>query len=232
VHITAGVSGLVAAKMMGARQGFPSEPMPPHNLMITMLGACFLWLGWFGFNGGGALAIGTAATTQVIFVTFLAGCVGALTWIAFETIVYKKSSSLGLVTGAVVGLVAITPAAGYVGLNAALVMPAIASILCLMTLRMVKKVFGIDDSLDVFAVHGMGGLIGTLLTPLFAFSDSAKAFNGMLINAFGATVVGVYAAIATAIILLVLKPITGWRVDPVSEEVGLDLSQIGETLEA
>jgi ammonium transporter, Amt family len=232
VHITAGVSGLVAAKMMGARQGFPTEPMPPHNLMITMLGACFLWLGWFGFNGGGALAIGTAATTQVIFVTFLAGCVGALTWIAFETIVYKKSSSLGLVTGAVVGLVAITPAAGYVGLNAALVIPAIASILCLMTLRMVKKVFGIDDSLDVFAVHGMGGLIGTLLTPLFAFQDTAKAFNGMLINAFGATVVGVYAAIATAIILLVLKPITGWRVDPVSEEVGLDLSQIGETLEA
>jgi ammonium transporter, Amt family len=232
VHITAGVSGLVAAKMLGARQGFPAEPMPPHNLMTTMLGACFLWIGWFGFNGGGALAIGSAATTQVLFVTFLAGCVGALAWIAFETLVYKKSSSLGLVTGAVVGLVAITPAAGYVGLNAALVIPTAASVICLLTLRTVKKVFLIDDSLDVFAVHGMGGVVGTLLTPLFAHADAAKVIHGLLVNAVGAASVTAYSAIATVIILLVLKPITGWRVDAVSEEVGLDLSQIGETLES
>jgi Amt family ammonium transporter len=232
VHITAGVSGLVAAKMLGARQGFPVEPMPPHNLMITMLGACFLWIGWFGFNGGAALAIGTAATTQVVLVTFLSGCVGALSWIAFETVVYKKSSSLGLVTGAVVGLVSITPAAGYVGLNAALVIPAIASVLCLLTLRTVKKVFRIDDSLDVFAVHGVGGLVGTLLAPLFAHADAGKALNGLLINAFGAGVVIVYSALATVLILLVLKPITGWRVEAIAEEVGLDLSQIGETLES
>lgn len=232
VHITAGVSGLVAAIMLGARRGFPVEPMPPHNLMTTMLGACFLWIGWFGFNGGSALAIGTAATTQVLFITFLAGCMGALAWITFESIVYKKVSSLGIVTGAVVGLVSTTPAAGFVGLNAALVIPVLASILCLLTLRLVKKVFYIDDSLDVFAVHGVGGLVGTLLTPMFAHADAAKAINGTLVNALGAGAVILYSAIATAVILMVLKPITGWRVDDLSEEVGLDLSQIGETLES
>jgi ammonium transporter, Amt family len=232
VHITAGVSGLVAAIMLGARHGFPVEPMPPHNLMTTMLGACFLWIGWFGFNGGGALAIGTAATTQVLFVTFMAGCVGAISWITFESLVYNKSSSLGIVTGAVVGLVSITPAAGFVGLNAALVLPAVASVLCLLTLRTVKKVFHIDDSLDVFAVHGMGGLVGTLLTPMFAFEDATKAINGTLINAMGALSVIAYSAVATALILWILKPIMGWRVDELAEEVGLDLSQIGETLES
>lgn len=233
VHITAGVSGLVAARMLGARSAFQKEPMPPHNLLLTSLGACFLWLGWFGFNSGNILENGGSGNSQMLtlFVTFFSGCVGALVWAFCEYIMHRKVSTLGFVTGALVGLVSVTPAAGYVGINGALVIPALASLVSLLTLTYIKKKTRIDDSLDVFAIHGAAGLIGTLLTPIFAYTHLNIVLDHLIANSVGALAVALYSGLLTALILLLVKPITGWRVDATAEQIGLDLALLGETIE-
>lgn len=230
IHISAGITGLIAAKMIGPRLGYPAEPMPPHNLMMTSIGACFIWLGWFGFNTGNAFDLGSGRAMQISFITFCSASVGALSWLAFDYLLHKKMSLLGLVTGAIVGLVAITPAAGYVGLNAAFVLPLVAVLCSMISLSVIKNTLRIDDAFDVFAIHGVAGLVGTLLTPIFAFSTYSEVLRRLFANTLGATAILIYAALMTAVILWILKPITGWRVEPVEEKVGLDLTQLSETI--
>jgi Amt family ammonium transporter len=156
--------------------------------------------------------------------------VGALSWLALDYLLHKKMSLLGLVTGAIVGLVAITPAAGYVGLNAAFVLPVVAVLCSMISLSVIKNTLRIDDAFDVFAIHGVAGLVGTLLTPIFAFSTYSEVLRRLFANTLGATAILIYAALMTAVILWILKPITGWRVEPVEEKVGLDLTQLSETI--
>jgi ammonium transporter, Amt family len=232
IHMSAGISGLMAAKIIGSRTGFPIEPMPPHNLLLSGMGACFLWIGWLGFNTGTTLALDGDKMAQTLFITFCAGCAGALSWASLDYLRHQKISLLGLITGAIVGLVAITPAAGYVGLNAAFVIPVVAVTACVLALSFVKNVLHIDDSFDVFAIHGVGGLMGSLLTPVFAFSSRRIVFDHLIANMVGAVAVLFYAGAVTALLLWVLKPVTGWRVDVAQEKHGLDLTQLGETIEA
>ncbi len=231
VHLTAGASGLAAAMVLGARHGFPKEPTPPQNLMLSAMGACFLWIGWFGFNGGSALSSAAALTAQVLLITFLSGCMGALTWGLCEAFLKRKITSLGLITGTIVGLVSITPAAGYVGINAAFVMPVIAAVFSYLALQTVKSKLGIDDTLDVFAIHGMAGIVGSLLTPMFATDDVAKAISHTLANGIGVVAVMIFSGLMTLVILKTILLFAKWRVSADSEMIGLDLSQLGETLE-
>ena len=231
VHIAAGASGLVAAKVIGPRKGFGTEPMVPHNLLITVIGAGLLWAGWFGFNAGSAFeassrAVGALLATQV------AACVGAFMWGICEFIKRNQMSVLGMATGAIAGLIAVTPASGYVGIVGALAIGAVAGIVCFYAVTRFKEVTKIDDTLDVFALHGVGGLVGTVLTPVFALSDIAPVTATVFTNLLGAMAVMAYAGAATWVILLVVKPLAGLRVDADSEKMGLDVSQHGEMLSA
>jgi len=229
VHMAAGASALVAAKVVGPRKGFGTEPMVPHNLLVTVIGAGLLWAGWFGFNAGSAFEAGTRAVGAVL-VTQVSACVGAFVWGITEFIRRGQMSVLGMATGAIAGLIAITPASGYVGIVGACAIGAAAGILCFFAVTSFKSMTGIDDTLDVFALHGVGGLVGTVLTPLFALPEIAPVTASVLTNVLGAIAVMAYAAAATWIILLVVKPLAGLRVDSDSEKVGLDVSQHGEML--
>jgi ammonium transporter, Amt family len=229
VHISAGASGLVAAWVLGPRKGFGKEPMVPHNLLITVLGAGLLWAGWFGFNAGSAFeassrAVGALLATQV------AACVGAFVWGLCEFFKRQQMSVLGMATGAIAGLIAVTPASGYVGITGALAIGAAAGIICFFAVTNFKAVTKIDDTLDVFALHGVGGLVGTVMTPMFASSDIAPITATVATNVLGACVVMIYAGVVTWIILMVIKPIAGLRVDAEAEIIGLDVSQHGEML--
>jgi len=230
VHITAGTAALVAALMLGVRRGFPETPMKPHNMTITVAGAGMLWVGWFGFNGGSALAANGDAA-MAIFVTHISASAGAFTWLLAEWLRFGKPSALGAVTGMVAGLGTITPASGYVGPAGALVIGIAAGLICFFATNYLKRTLRIDDSLDVFPVHGVGGILGTLLTGVFA-SSALGVFSGQMdidvMNQVGIQAVGViatlvYTAVVTGLILLATNALIGNRVSDEHEVEGLDL---------
>jgi len=235
VHITAAVAALVAALYMGNRKGYGTTPMPPHNLTMTVSGAGMLWVGWFGFNAGSAVAAnGNAA--MALLVTHLSASAGALAWMAMEWKRYGKPSALGIVTGMVAGLGTITPAAGSVGPAAALVIGTSAGIICFFATNFLKQKLKIDDSLDVFPVHGVGGILGTLLAGVFCspnlgifsgngFTGGATSIGGQLsIQAIGVASTFAYTVVATLVILKLVDMVIGLRVDSDQETEGLDLS--------
>lgn len=241
VHITAGVAALVAAKVLGPRKGFLNSAIMPHNLTMTVTGAGMLWVGWFGFNGGSALgANGTAA--MAILATHLAASMGAMTWAAIEWIKFGKPSALGIVTGMVAGLGTITPASGYVGPAGALVIGLLGGIVCFYSTVYIKQKLKIDDSLDVFPVHGVGGILGTLLAGVFSSTQLGvfsgygfAAVNETMIDQLGVQIIGVaatftYTAVVTWLLFVIIrKLLSGLRVSTEQEVNGLDLSEHEET---
>ena len=232
VHINAGVAGLVAAIVLGKRRGYPTTPMPPHNLALTVVGASMLWVGWFGFNAGSQLAAdGTAGMAMAV--TQIATAAAALGWLFSEWLVHGKPSVLGIATGAVGGLVAITPASGSVGPMGALAIGAVAGVGCFFAATRIKRAFGYDDSLDVFGVHAIGGIIGALLTGIFSApvlgGSGLGDGNATIMAQLGAQSVGVVATIAytgvvSLIILKLLDATIGLRVDEEQESQGLDIA--------
>ncbi|MDV2503459.1 MAG: ammonium transporter [bacterium] len=231
VHINAGVAGLVAAIMLGKRKGYPTTPMPPHSLPLTVIGAGMLWVGWFGFNAGSELAAdGTAGMAMVV--TQVATATAALAWMFMEWVRHGKPTALGIVTGAVGGLVAITPASGFVGPIGALVIGAAAGVLCFLASTTLKRKMGYDDALDVFGVHGIGGIVGALLTGVFVsanlggagFSEGITMAAQVGIQVLGVIATIVYCGVVTFIILKVLDAVVGLRVDEEQETIGLDIS--------
>lgn len=239
VHITAGVSALVAAMVLGNRTGFSKTAMPPHNMTMTMTGAGMLWVGWFGFNAGSALAANGDAAMAML-VTHLSAAAGAFTWLTIEWLRYGKPSALGAVTGMVAGLGTITPASGYVGPAGALVIGITAGIVCYYATMTIKQVLKIDDSLDVFPVHGVGGMLGTLMAGIFA-SDQLGLFSGQgyaegvtMRSQLGVQLLGIgatfaYTAVVTFVLLKVVQRVTGLRVSPEEENQGLDIVGHNET---
>ncbi|WDY57868.1 ammonium transporter [Pseudomonas sp. PSKL.D1] len=233
VHINAGIAGLVCCLVLGKRKGYPTTPMAPHNLGYTLMGAAMLWIGWFGFNAGSAAAAnGTAG--MAMLVTQIATAAAALGWMFAEWIGHGKPSALGIASGVVAGLVAITPAAGTVGPMGALVIGLVSGVVCYFCATSLKRKLGYDDSLDAFGVHGIGGIIGAILTGVFA----APALGGfgavtdigaqVWIQAKGVIFTVVYTAIVTYVILKVLDVVMGLRVNEEEESVGLDLAQHNE----
>lgn len=229
VHVSAGVSGLVAAIMVGPRLGYGDEPMPPHNLVLTLVGAAMLWVGWFGFNAGSALAADGRAGMAML-VTQLAAATGALGWMAAEWRRRGKPSVLGLVSGAVSGLVAITPAAGFVGVAGGLMIGVVAGVACYFGATVLKGWLGYDDSLDVFGIHAVGGITGSLLTAVFVDKAIGGVTTTLANQAFGVCITIFYAGAMTAVILLVVKVLVGLRVSSSDEVDGLDTEQHGETV--
>jgi len=231
VHINAGVAGLVTCLVLGKRSGYPTTPMMPHNLMFTLAGAGMLWVGWFGFNAGSELAAdGTAGMAMAV--TQIATAAAALGWMFAEWSAHGKPSALGIASGAVAGLVAITPASGFVGPMGALVIGIVAGVLCFYSATRMKRAFGYDDALDCFGVHGVGGIIGALLTGVFVAGSLGGAGlpDGVSLGAqVGKQIVGiaatiVYDGIATFIILKVVQAIVGLRVNDEQETEGLDIA--------
>lgn len=229
VHINAGIAGLVACLVLGPRKGFPTTAMPPHNLGYTLIGASMLWVGWFGFNAGSAVAAnGTAGMAMAV--TQIATAAAALGWMFSEWVSHGKPSVLGIASGAVAGLVAITPASGFVGPMGALVIGIAAGVLCFLSATKLKRALRYDDSLDVFGVHGVGGIVGALLTGVFAAASlgGSKAdldIAGQLwIQLKGVLVTVVFSGIGTFVILKVLDMIMGLRATPEQETEGLDLA--------
>ncbi len=232
VHISSGISALVAAIVIGKRKGYPDEAMPPHNLPMTVLGTALLWFGWFGFNAGSALAAdGIAATAFVA--TNTATAAAALGWVFTEWVQRGKPTVLGAASGAVAGLVAITPAAGFVGPISSIVIGVGAGILCYMAVSLVKPLLGYDDSLDVFGIHGVGGTWGAIATGLFASVGAEGLFFGnpaqMVPQIVGVIATWILAGGATFVILKVLDGVMGLRVSEEEEVTGLDISQHGES---
>jgi Amt family ammonium transporter len=230
VHITAGVAALVAALVLGNRRGFPQQAMPPHNMTLTVMGAGMLWVGWFGFNGGSALAANGDAGMAML-ATHISAAAGAFTWMLAEQVRFGKASALGIVTGMVAGLGTITPASGFVGPGGALIIGISAGLVCFYATIYIKRHLKIDDSLDVFPVHGVGGILGTMLTAVFA-SNSLGVFSGQedisIVSQLGVQGIGVIATIAytgvvTWLILKVTDALVGNRVDEDQEQEGLDL---------
>jgi Amt family ammonium transporter len=244
VHITSGVSALVCALYLGKRLGYPKVPMPPHSVVLSFIGACLLWVGWFGFNAGSALSAGSLATSAFV-ATHFAAAAAVIGWVAAEWIRNGKPSALGAISGAVAGLVAITPASGFVGPMSALAIGFLAGVCCYLMITKVKSRFGYDDSLDAFGVHGAGGTIGALLTGVFAtqainavFKDSAGntlpvgLIDGnahqLLNQLVGIVIAWALAIVGSLIILKVVDVLIGLRVPEEQEIQGLDLSQHGE----
>ena len=232
VHITAGVGALVAALVIGNRNGFPSQPMAPHNLPMCVTGAGMLWVGWFGFNAGSALAANGDAGMAML-VTHISAAAGSLAWMTMEWVRHGKPSVLGIVTGMVAGLGTITPASGYVGPGGALVIGISAGVICYLATQAIKQKFKIDDSLDVFPVHGVGGILGTFMAGIFA-SSQLGLFSGqgldvsigdqLVVQVTGIVATFAYTAVVTFIILKVVNAITGLRVDADTETQGLDIN--------
>tara|TARA_R110002072_G_scaffold4245_8_gene30061 strand:+ start:979 stop:2298 length:1320 start_codon:yes stop_codon:yes gene_type:complete len=234
VHITAAVAALVAALVMGPRRGFGSVPMAPHNLTITVAGAGMLWVGWFGFNAGSALGANNSAAMAML-VTHLSAACGALAWMTMEWLRHGKPSVLGIVTGMVAGLGTITPASGSVGPAAAVVIGLSAGVICYFATNLLRNVLRVDDSLDVFPVHGVGGILGTLLAGVFCstqlgifsgngFSDGITSIGGQLaVQATGVVATFAYTAVMSFIILKLVNAMVGLRVDAEEETQGLDL---------
>jgi Amt family ammonium transporter len=244
VHITSGVSALVCALYLGRRLGYPQEPMPPHSVVLSFIGACLLWVGWFGFNAGSALNAGGLATSAFV-ATHFAAATAAIGWACAEWVKNGKPTILGAISGAVAGLVAITPAAGFVGPMAALLIGLIAGVCCYAMVARVKARFGYDDSLDAFGVHGAGGTIGAILTAVFASSAVNPIFKDASGNALpsgvlegnvhqlsnqvvGITIAWTVAVAGTLLILKLVDVVIGLRVPDEHEVQGLDLTQHGE----
>jgi Amt family ammonium transporter len=236
VHVNAGVAALVAALVLGRRKGFPETAMPPHNLTMTVIGACMLWVGWFGFNAGSALAAnGTAG--MAMLVTHIGAAAGSLTWMFCEWIRFGKPSVLGIVTGMVAGLGTITPASGFVGPLGALVIGVTAGLVCFLATNYMKRTMHVDDSLDVFPVHGVGGAIGTLLTGVFAattlggvgFAEGVTMSKQVTTQITGILVTAAWCGIATFILLKLIDVTLGLRVTVEQETEGLDTVLHNET---
>ena len=233
VHITAGTAALVAAIMIGARRGYPNQLAPPHNLTLTMIGTAMLWVGWFGFNGGSALASGGQAAMAVV-VTQISPCVAALTWIFLESVRSGKPSALGFATGAIAGLAAITPASGTVGPLGAIIIGSVSSILAYIAATYIKFRFSYDDALDVVGVHGVGGLVGIILVAIFASTSYGGSIADLDIGAqlgvqvYGGIFAVVYTAIVSYIVLKIVDMLVGLRVDEDEERQGLDITDHGE----
>jgi Amt family ammonium transporter len=227
VHINAGVSGLVAALIIGPRIGFGKEPMPPHNLVLTVIGASLLWVGWFGFNAGSAAAADGRAGMAMLTTQIASAC-AALSWMCAEWVRRDKPSVLGLVSGAVGGLVAITPASGFVGVAGAIVIGLVAGVACYWGATSLKAMFRYDDSLDVFGVHAIGGIVGALLTGVFAVKNIGGMDASLAKQAFGVVVTVLYSGIMTALILGMINALIGLRLTPEQEREGLDLELHGE----
>ena len=244
VHITSGVSALVCALYLGKRLGYPQEPMPPHSVALSVVGACLLWVGWFGFNAGSALAASSLATSAFV-ATHFAAAAAALAWAVAEWIRNGKPSVLGAISGSVAGLVAITPASGFVAPMSALAIGLVAGVVCYLAVTKVKARFGYNDSLDAFGVHGVGGTVGALLTGVFASSLINPVFkdaqgnitasgliegNGrqLLNQSAGVAIAWVLAAVGSLFTLKVVDVLVGLRVPNEQEVQGLDLSQHGE----
>jgi len=235
VHLTAGMSALVLAILIGPRNGFPNDVRPPHAPWMTMAGACMLWVGWFGFNAGSALKAGGDAG-MAMTVTHISAATAALVWLAIESVKFGKPSVVGIVTGAVAGLATITPASGFVGPVGALIIGLAGGTICYGMVMLVKKRFRIDDSLDVFAVHGVGGSIGVLLTAIFV--DAALGGAGLIegrsvagqlgIQITGVIAVLLWSLLLTYVIAKAVQAFIGLRVDSDTEEQGLDLRLHGE----
>jgi ammonium transporter, Amt family len=233
VHITAGVAALVCALVIGNRRGFGETAMPPHNMTMTITGASMLWVGWFGFNAGSALAANGDAAMAML-VTHLSAAAGAFTWLTIEWIKYGKPSALGAVTGMVAGLGTITPASGFVGPGGALVIGVCAGAVCFFATLAIKQKFKIDDSLDVFPVHGVGGILGTFAAGIFASSqlgvfsgqglaDGVSIADQLMVQLCGIFAVGLYTAVATYVLLKLTNLVTPLRVSEEEETEGLDI---------
>ena len=234
VHITAGVAALVAALVLGPRRGFPETAMPPHNMTMTVMGAGMLWVGWFGFNGGSALAANGDAAMAML-VTHISAAAGAMLWMTMEWLKFGKPSALGAVTGMVAGLGTITPASGFVGPGGALVIGILAGFVCFNATMYIKRVLKIDDSLDVFPVHGVGGILGTLLAGVFSstglgvfsgygFADGITGMGGQFyVQLVGVLATVAFTAVVTFVILKVVGAMLGLRVSDEQEVEGLDI---------
>ena len=233
VHITAGAAALVAAILVGKRTGYPQQPMPPHNMTMNLIGTAMLWVGWFGFNGGSALAANGQAAMAVV-VTQISPSVAALTWIFIEWIKNGKPSALGFATGAIAGLAAITPASGTVGPLGAFAIGLCAGLVAYWAATWLKRTCGYDDALDVVGVHGFGGLVGVLLVSFFASTDLGGTVEGLNmgkqlgIQAFAAVGTAVYTLVVSFVLLKVIDLVSGLRVDEDTEADGLDLREHGE----
>jgi Amt family ammonium transporter len=238
VHINSGIAGLVAAIVLGRRKGYGTENMAPHNLVYTAMGAAFLWVGWFGFNGGSAGAANDSAAMAVL-VTQICAAAAAMAWMFAEWVTHGKPSILGIASGAIAGLVVITPAAGFVDPKGALIMGLIGGIVCFIASTGIKRMLGYDDSLDVFGIHGVGGFTGAILTGVFAVAwVGGEGKSGLLegnaaqvgIQFYGTIATIVWCAVATFVILMVIKMFMGLRVDEQSEVEGLDIRLHGEVV--
>ncbi len=229
VHLNAGMAALVAALVLGRRKGFPDTPMPPHNLTMTVAGACMLWVGWFGFNAGSALAADGAAGMAML-VTHIGAATGAFAWMVCEWVRYGKPSVLGIVTGMVAGLGTITPASGFVGPLGALAIGAAAGVLCFFATNFMKRRLGVDDSLDVFPVHGVGGALGTTLTGVFAatalggvgYPEGQTMGGQVLVQLAGIAATALWSGVITYVLLKVSDAVVGMRVNSDEETEGLD----------
>ena len=236
VHITAGVSAIVAAVVLGSRRGFPEKPMPPHNLTLTVAGAGLLWFGWFGFNGGSQLAADGGAG-MAILVTHLSAAAASLAWMTIEWIRFGKPSVLGIVTGMVAGLGSITPASGFVGPVGAVLIGLSAGVICYFATQLIKSTLKIDDSLDVFPVHGVGGALGTISAAFFVstqwggsgYAEEMNFGSQLYVQIVGVIAVAVYTAIVSYILLKLINIVVQLRVDEETEQQGLDLVEHGET---
>jgi Amt family ammonium transporter len=235
VHLNAGMAALVCALVLGRRKGFPETAMPPHNMTMTVTGACMLWVGWFGFNAGSALAADGSAGMAML-VTHIGAASGALTWLLCETLRYGKPSALGIVTGMVAGLGTITPGSGFVGPMGAIAIGGIAGVACFFATSWMKRSLKIDDSLDVTPVHGVGGVIGTLLTGIFAatslggvgYPENGNMGGQVATQLIAIAAVGAWSGIVTWILLKLTDAMTGMRVTPDQETEGLDTVEHNE----
>ena len=236
VHLTAGISALVLAAALGPRKGFPDQVDPPHNPALVMIGASMLWVGWFGFNAGSALAANEDAGMAML-VTHVSAATASLVWMFIDWLKFGKPTLVGLVTGTIAGLASITPASGFVGPIGALIIGGSAGIICYVLVSFVKNTLKVDDSLDVFAVHGAGGVLGILLVSFLTdsniggagYADGMSASSQFNVQLIGVASVFVWSIIASLIIIVIVKALTGLRVEDSHEEEGLDISSHGET---
>jgi ammonium transporter, Amt family len=235
VHATAGVSALVLAWRLGPRDGYPKDLSPPHSPGLTMIGAGMLWVGWYGFNGGSALAAGADAAAAIT-ATHLSAAAGGLVWALIEQLRFRRASMVGMVTGVVAGLATVTPASGFVGPLGGLLLGALASVVCYAAVDLVKQRLKVDDSLDVFAVHGVGGILGTLLAAVLAspqlggvgYADGITMADQALTQAIGVAAVVAWSAVVTLVLAFVCQALGGLRARDEAIEDGLDMSAHGE----
>ena len=235
VHATAGTAALVAAIVIGKRRSFPSSVQPPHSPILTMIGACMLWVGWFGFNGGSALAAGQNAA-MALLVTHISAAVASLVWMAIEWKKFGRPSVVGIATGMVAGLATVTPASGFIGVPGGIILGLAGGYICYLAVDFIRGKLGIDDSLDVFAVHGVGGILGSLLVAVLAtdtfsgmgLADGVSVGSQFMVQAKSVVITVIWTAVASYIILKIAAMFGGLRVDEEAELEGLDLSQHGE----